>query len=82
MMDVPEIESYSSLSHGKVGADLTSPCDAQQRAPHEGPNGHEKGKNRVTIGPRLFVQWCRTLSPYVMFLQRTCIGGGLLHQWA
>jgi hypothetical protein len=78
MMDVPEIESYSSLSHGKVGADVTVRCTAA-RTPR-GSKQTKRRKIRVTIRAAVVVQWYRTF--YVVFLQRTCIGGGPLHQWA
>ena len=51
MMDVPEIESYSSLSHGKVGADVTVRC-AAARTPR-GSKQTGRRKIRVTIKPRL-----------------------------
>ena len=40
----------------------------------------KKRKNRVNDKAAVVVQQYRTF--YVVFLQRTCIGGGPLHQWA
>lgn len=39
-----------------------------------------KKKNQGHDKAAVVVQWYRTF--YVVFLQRTCIGGGPLHQWA